>query len=105
VGFRGDGLDGPIAVGGSDYCWSDDPGSRFTSADAAEVVRIHNQWLKDQEPLVFRLIKAERKMTNLSDQCREAQNKLNRLKEELDDSIAEVDVLRKQVASELVHQG
>lgn len=99
-------IDGPIRAGGVDYTWDNDPGSRFTSTDAAEVVHIHNEWLKEQEPPVFRLIKAERKMTDLSDRCRETQNQLNRLKEELDESIEEVDSLRKMVASsELAHQG
>lgn len=98
-------IDGPIRDGGRDYTWSNDPGESFTSSDAAEVVRIHNEWLEEQEPLVFRLIKAERNMTALSNRFRETQNQLTRVKEELDESIEEVDSLRKQVASsELVRQ-
>lgn len=40
-------------------CWSNDPGSKFTSADARRVTTEHNTWLERQTPLALRITKQE----------------------------------------------
>jgi len=39
-------------------CWSDN--EAFNSAAASAMVRAHNQWLEDQQPLSIKIIKAKR---------------------------------------------
>lgn len=82
-------IDGPRASNG-DYCWSDDPGSRFTSSDAADVIRFHNEWLKEQEPIAIRLVKAHRQLASIEDRYRDSEEKLRTVSEELDEARANV---------------
>lgn len=77
-------IDGPRTS--ADICWSDDPGSRFTGKDANEVIRIHNEWLKEQEPVEIQLVKAHRQLAYAEGNYRHAEEKLRQVSEELDDS-------------------
>ena len=85
-------ISGPVREGG-DICWSNDPGDRFTERDAAEVISFHNEWLKEQEPVSLRLVRASERLASAEKECNLAEIRYLESQEALAKASAEVERL------------
>ena len=72
-------IEGPASA---NETWSNDPGE-FSRADAAEAVRIHNEWLNAQTPPAIRLAKLEPQATRLAKEIATTESRLDSLRREL----------------------
>lgn len=85
-------IEGPNA----NVTWSNDYGSGFTSEDAGEAVRIHNNWLNAQTPPLIRLAKLEHERSalaivieRLETQLKTHRVKLERINADMGDALSD----------------
>jgi hypothetical protein len=69
-------------------CWSDN--GRFDRVAAGEAVKIHNDWLEQQKPLLVKLIEATERNRKLAKRFGEASAAFEKAKAELEASDREV---------------
>jgi hypothetical protein len=70
--------------------WSDDPDSKFKSADASRVVTEHNAWLENIRPVELKLIDERNKESALTRQIDEREVALKGLHAQRDASRAKI---------------
>ena len=75
--------------------WTND-NKNFDSSDAQEVVRLHNQWIEDQKPTIFRLIENNQQLKSLYTQLESHASAGRIIQGKINDVLAEISMLENQ---------
>lgn len=90
---------GWIAGAPGQPCWSNEPGSKFTSQDASRLVEAHNVWLERQTPVATRLLKARERMARLAVDMQRAQEAYDAARDKVTSAQLDIDALETEQAS------